>query len=62
MSGDEFIKLRRKLGLNQRELSKLIDVSTRGIRRWETGETAMPKIAELALLYLLEKHQRKKKR
>jgi len=45
--------------LSQKELSKIIDVSTRGIRRWENGATPIPKIAELALTHLVEKHQRK---
>lgn len=59
MSGGEFRKLRRAMGLSQDELSKMIDVSVRGVRRWETGEVAIPKIAELALRYLAEKKQRK---
>ena len=52
MSGNEFRKLRKKMKLKQRELSALLDVSERGIRRWENGEVAVPKLAELALHYL----------
>jgi DNA-binding transcriptional regulator YiaG len=54
MSGHEFRKVRQKMGLSQEELSRLIDVSARGVRRWENGEVAIPKIAELALRYLAE--------
>ena len=62
MSGNEFRKVRRAMGLSQDELSKVIDVSSRGVRRWENGEVAIPKIAELALRYLAEKKQRKETR
>ena len=46
----------------QQRLSKEIDVSTRGISRWERGETPIPKIAELALRYVVEKRQGKAQR
>ena len=59
MSGDEFRKVRKAMGLSQDALSKMIDVSTRGVRRWENGEVAIPKIAELALRYLAEQSRKK---
>ncbi len=59
MSGDEFRKVRTAMGLSQEALSKMIDVSERGIRRWENGEVPIPKIAELAMRYLAEKHRKK---
>jgi DNA-binding transcriptional regulator YiaG len=62
MSGDEFRKLRRAMGLSQDQLSKMIDVSARGVRRWENGEVAIPKVAELALRYLAEKKRKKEPR
>jgi DNA-binding transcriptional regulator YiaG len=62
MSGDEFRKVRKAMRLSQDGLSKLIDVSVRGVRRWENGEVAIPKIAELALRYLAEKSRKKEKR
>ena len=62
MSGDEFRKVRTAMHLSQDALSKLIDVSVRGVRRWETGEVAIPKIAELALRYLAEKSRKKETR
>ena len=62
MSGTEFRKLRKAMGLSQGELSQRIDVSERGVRRWENGEVPIPKIAELALRYLAEKNRRKETR
>jgi DNA-binding transcriptional regulator YiaG len=62
MSGDEFRKLRQAMELSQDKLSQLIDVSSRGVRRWENGEVAIPKIAELALRYLAEKKRKKETR
>ena len=47
------------MNLKQSELGALLDVSERGIRRWENGEVDVPKVAELALLYLVEKHRKK---
>jgi transcriptional regulator with XRE-family HTH domain len=61
MSGNEFRKLRMSINYTQERLSKEIDVSVRGISRWEHGDITIPKIAELALRYIIaEKHQRKK--
>jgi DNA-binding transcriptional regulator YiaG len=62
MSGDEFRKLRTSMDLKQNELGALLDVSDRGIRRWEKNEVDIPKIAELALLYLANQKRRKGKR
>jgi transcriptional regulator with XRE-family HTH domain len=47
---------------SQERLSKEIDVSVRGISRWENGDIPIPKIAELALRYIAEKKQRKETR
>jgi len=47
------------MDLKQAELGALLDVSERGIRRWENGEVDIPKLAELALLYLLDKQRKK---
>ena len=53
MSGDELRKLRAAMKMSQQALSKVIDVSVRGIRRWETCEVKIPKIAEFAMHYLV---------
>lgn len=62
MSGDEFREIRRQMKLSQPELSTLIDVSERGIRRWENGEVKIPKIAAMALRYLSNSKREKGKR
>jgi hypothetical protein len=43
-------------------LSREIDVSIRGISRWENDAVPIPKIAELALKYIVEKYQNKRGR
>ena len=59
VTGKEFRKLRRSAGYSQSQLSREIDVTIRSLTRWETGETPIPKIAELALKYVSEKKPRK---
>ena len=56
MSSGTFRRLRESIGYSQERLSKEIDVSVRGISRWENGDVIIPKIAELALRYIVEKH------
>jgi DNA-binding transcriptional regulator YiaG len=46
-------------GYSQSQLSREIDVAIRSLTRWETGETPIPKIAELALKYVVEKKGKK---
>jgi len=58
VTGKEFTKLRRSAGLTQAQLAREIDVTIRSLTRWETGETPIPKIAELALRYVIEKKQK----
>jgi DNA-binding transcriptional regulator YiaG len=62
MSGKDFRKLRESIEYSQAMLSREIDVSIRGISRWENEDVAIPKIAELALKYIVEKHQTKRGR
>ena len=62
MNGSEFKKLRESIGYTQASLSKEIDVTIRSLTRWETGETPIPKIAELALKYVAERNQGRKQR
>jgi len=38
-----------------------MDVSERGIRRWENGEIEIPRIAELALRYVVDAQKKGKK-
>jgi DNA-binding XRE family transcriptional regulator len=60
MSGSKFRELRESIGYSQERLSKEIDVSVRGISRWENDDIPIPKIAELALRYIIDKQQKKK--
>jgi transcriptional regulator with XRE-family HTH domain len=62
MSGNEFRKLRALAGYSQAKLCKELDVTIRTMTRWETGETQIPKMAELALKYVIEKKSGKEKR
>jgi len=58
MTPSGFAKLRKSIGYSQSQLAREMGLYVRSISRWETGEIPLPKIAELALLYLAE--QRKK--
>ena len=62
VTGSEFQRLRKAGGYSQSQLSREIDVTIRSLTRWETGETPIPKIAELALRYVVEKRRGKAKR
>lgn len=62
MTGNEFRKLRESIDYTQARLSKEIDVTIRSLTRWETDETPIPKIAELALKYIAEKQRAERKR
>jgi transcriptional regulator with XRE-family HTH domain len=62
VTGNEFRKLRKSGGYSQSQLAREIDVTIRSLTRWETGETPIPKIAELALKYVVEKQREKGKR
>ena len=59
VTGKKFRDLRNSAGYSQSQLSWEIDVTIRSLTRWETGETPIPKIAELALKYVKEKKPKK---
>jgi len=54
--------MRKAAGYSQSMLAKELDLTIRSLTRWETDETPIPKIAELALKYIAEKSQGRKKR
>ncbi len=58
----EFKTLRKSIGYSQARLSKEMDVTIRSLTRWETGEVAIPKIAELALRYIADRTKKKRRR
>jgi transcriptional regulator with XRE-family HTH domain len=60
MTGAQFKKLRESIGYSQARLSKEIDVTIRSITRWETGETPIPKIAEISLKHVAAKAKSKR--
>lgn len=62
VTGSEFKKLRSSAGYSQSQLSRALEITIRSLTRWETGETPIPKIAELALKYVTEKKRGKGKR
>jgi len=62
MTKNEFTKLRRSIDYTQARLSKEMDVTIRSLTRWETGEVAVPKIAELALRYIADRTKKKRRR
>jgi len=58
----EFKKLRESIEYSQARLSTEMDVTIRSLTRWETGEVAIPKIAELALRYIADRTKKKRRR
>ena len=59
MTGGDFRRLRRSAGFSQAKLCRELDVSIRTMTRWERGETPIPKLAVLALRYVIaNKHER----
>ena len=53
MTKQEFRRLRKSIGYSQARLAKEMDLFIRTISRWETGEIAVPKVAALALKYIV---------
>jgi len=62
MTKGEFKELRESIGYTQVRLSKEMDVTIRSLTRWETGEVAVPKIAELSLLYIADRTKGERRR
>jgi len=57
MTGKQFSDMRNKAGYTQERLAKAMRVSIRTVSRWEAGR--VPKLAELALRYLIVEQQQK---
>jgi transcriptional regulator with XRE-family HTH domain len=53
MTGSQFRKLRRGAGYSQAKVARELDVAIRTLTRWEREETPIPKMAELALKYVI---------
>jgi len=49
MDALEFIKIREKLGWNQKEMAKALGVHVSTVNKWESGENPIKKIVEIAV-------------
>jgi len=58
---DEFKKLRKRAGNTQASIAKEMGVHIRTVTRWEIGEVVIPRVAELALLYIADKAKKKRR-
>jgi len=59
---DEFKKLRRSAGHTQASMAKEMGVHQRTVTRWEIGEVVVPRVVELALLYIAGRAKGKRRR
>lgn len=53
LSGEDFLKTRKALGLTQMELARDIGVSHKTLMRWETLPGVMPSLAKVVLALLM---------
>lgn len=51
---------RRQLDLTQKKMAQALGVRTNTLARWERGKVVPPKVAELAVEYLLLKRKGRK--
>ena len=58
---NEFKKLREGAGLTQAKVAELLGTTIRSLTRWETGELPTPKMALLALRYVVEQTKKGKR-
>ncbi len=55
MSPKRLRSILKKLGLNQSELARLLDVDGRTVRRWIKGDNPVPGPARLAILAMVHR-------
>jgi DNA-binding transcriptional regulator YiaG len=60
MKPAELMKIRERLKFNQSRLAAELNVQRSTVSRWESGEVAIPKVAELAIRYLVLVRQKGK--
>ena len=53
MTPKEFREARHSLGLSQAKIAGELGVNVRTIKRWEAGDTNIPKTVELAIRTLI---------
>lgn len=56
---EEFKRLRLSAGYTQGKLAKEMGVHLRTLTRWELGEVKIPRVAELALRFIMQKAKKK---
>src|SRR5262249_21202338 len=62
VSDREFKRMRQSIGYSQAKLAKEMGVTVRSITRWETGQFPIPKMAELALRFVVQQASNRKGR
>jgi DNA-binding XRE family transcriptional regulator len=62
MDADVFADLRRRLGVNQETLAKMLDVHPVTVNKWERGKRSITKVVELAMWALILFDERDPKR
>ncbi len=62
MTEDEFRELRKLAGHTHASISKEMGVHLRTVTRWEIGEVVIPRVVELALLYIADRAKGKRRR
>ncbi len=58
---DEFKRFRKSAGHTQASLSREMGIHIRTVTRWEIGEVVIPRVVELALLYIADKAKKKRR-
>ena len=58
---DKFKELRKKAHHTQASIAKEMGVHLRTVTRWEIGEVVIPRVVELALLYISDKAKKKRR-
>jgi DNA-binding transcriptional regulator YiaG len=54
MKSEELRQIRHQLKLTQQQLADILDVSMRQVRRWEKGDTPIPKVVAMAVRGILK--------
>jgi DNA-binding transcriptional regulator YiaG len=62
VKGKELQRIRKQLAVTQTLLAKQLGVTANTVARWERDEMPIPKIAEVALKYIVEKHRTERER
>ena len=58
MDKDTFRRKRERLGLTQEEMAKRLDINRGTIIRYESGETPIPKVVEMAFKVIEQEEKR----